>query len=300
MPRNKKQNQRGGQNGHQGGGSHAKLTADHIEVLESLSKKSAKRSEKKELRKVARHAAKLLKRGDLDDDSSTSDSSLDSSSDEGGSSKSKRKMKRKWRKKHEHETKELQQQLTEKQQKVDELELLRSKTTAALTPSKDAEEGEGQKNESLKFTLAEWQGLQQEASSEVKPVVPIKKGLFHDLFAEDAASEGSVSSASSIISELDKNLAIADKRQKLALGVSVSGPYEKRARAIANACASKHFAEDEFLPQLQSLVSKYDLSTTAKRCHTVLQALIRAVISRKIDLELEELGLEEEDLDGKT
>ena len=206
-------------------------------------------------------------------------------------------MKRKWRKKHEKETKELQSKLTTEQQKVEELELLRNKTTAALTPSKEVAEGDGQ-NEPRKFTLAEWQSLQQEASVEVRPVVPVKKGLFHDLFAEDAASNGSISSVPSIISEIDKNLTIADKQQKLSLGVSVPASYEKRAKGIANACASKHFQSDEHLSELINLTKKHGIDTNAKKCHTVLLALIRAIISRGIDLEPEELGLEEGDLDG--
>ena len=297
MAKNKEKNQRGGKHGHQGGGPHVKITAEQVAVLEKLSKKASKRSEKKDMRRTARRAARYLQRGELDSDSSSSYSTSESSSDEGVSSKSKRKMKRRWRKKHEKETKELQSRLTTEQQKVEELELLRNKTTAALTPSKNDSEGDGQ-SEPRKFTLAEWQSLQQEASVEVRPVVPVKKGLFHDLFAEDAASHNSVSSAPSIISEIDKNLTIADKRQKLSLGVSVPAAYEKRAKTIANACALKHFGSDEFIPQLQSLVAKYELNTSAKRCNTVLLALIRAVISRKIDIELEELGLEEGDLDG--
>ena len=297
MAKNKDKNKRGGKGGHQGGASHVKITADQVKVLEKLSQRESRRSEKEDMRRTARRAARYLKRGEVGSDTSSSDSTSESSSDEGVSSKSKRRMKKKWRKKHDKETKELQSKLTTEQQKNEELELLRNKTTAALTPSKDAAEGDGQ-NEPRKFTLAEWQSLQQEASVEVRPVVPVKKGLFHDLFTEDTASKGSVSSAPSIISEIDKNLTIADKRQKLSLGVSVPAAYEKRARVIANACASKHFDSDEFIPKLQSLLTKYDLNSSAKRCNTVLLALIRAVISRQIDIELEELGLEEDDLDG--
>ena len=76
------------------------------------------------------------------------------------------------------------------------------------------------------------------------------------------------------------------------------GKLEARARLLANACAAKHFATNDDLPQLQSLLAKYGVSSAAKKPNTVLLALIRSIVSRKIDLELAELGLEEGDLDG--
>ena len=94
---------------------------------------------------------------------------------------------------------------------------------------------------------------------------------------------------------IETSLTSADKATKLSLssGFTVPVEAERVLKQAALTCATKYFEDDpkEGIAQLTALLQKFGINTKAKKSNTMLAEMLRACVTRGINISSEEPGI---------
>ena len=111
-----------------------------------------------------------------------------------------------------------------------------------------------------------------------------------------ASTTTSVSSdRAGVLAAIDSNLQEADDVTQLSLasGFTVPVEAERVLKPAALSCAAKYFDDDEKegLILLTAMLQKFNISTRAKKPNTMLAEMLRACVTRGVNISSEELGI---------
>ena len=113
---------------------------------------------------------------------------------------------------------------------------------------------------------------------------------------KQASTTTSVSSdRAGVLAAIDSNLQEADDVTQLSLssGFTVPVEAERVLKPAALSCAAKYFDDDEKegLALLTAMLQKFNISTRAKKPNTMLAEMLRACVTRGVNISSEELGI---------
>ena len=92
-------------------------------------------------------------------------------------------------------------------------------------------------------------------------------------------------------STLREKLKIADERKALAEGgYTIKADKKKLVSELARE-AAKHFEEAD-LAALTAIKDDLEMMTEAKKARTILEAMIKALLNRKVNISLDDLAVE--------
>ena len=77
---------------------------------------------------------------------------------------------------------------------------------------------------------------------------------------------------------------------------SISVAADKVAKQAAKICHQRYFSDPESLGELKDMVQRSGLGTQATHGNTIILAILKAAISRGLDLSPEDMGLKLEEL----
>ena len=294
---------------HQQGGvgmfNHTQST-DLKEMAAEHAKKRDKKKEKKLRKKLDRRCArrskkKKSKKGDSSSSSASSDSSdSDSDSDSSSSSDDKKKKKKKSSTRTSKHTIRKKSKVAKLRGQVDSLktEVSQAKEEYSLfTAGVEQKLAENAANgvDKVEITKAEYDSMKQKAQADSKPSTPVKKGIFAAV-AASAASDNS--GYSTVLNAMEKSLEACAKVSDL----GKNGPNvilasaDKVAKQASKICHQRYFSDPESLGELKDMVQRSGLGTQATHGNTIILAIIKAAISRGLDLTPDEMGLKMEGL----
>ena len=162
------------------------------------------------------------------------------------------------------------------------------------------------------LTLSQWKALQETNKKERSlPATPVKKpGLFtaacekarltpRQMLAPSPVQASPPTSVSSdragVLAAFDSSLKEADQVTQLSLssGFTVPIKAERVLKPAAMSCATKYFDDDEKegLVLLTAMLQKFNISTRAKKPNTMLAEMLRACVTRGVNISSEELGI---------
>ena len=162
------------------------------------------------------------------------------------------------------------------------------------------------------LTMSQWKELQETNKKERSlPLTPIKPGLFTEVcekmrivtplqLLQDSPHQASTTTSVStdragVLAAVEQSLTNADKATKLSLssGFTVPVEAERVLKHAALTCATKYFEDDpkESIAHLTALLQKFGINTSAKKSNTMLAEMLRACVTRGINISSEELGI---------
>jgi hypothetical protein len=98
-----------------------------------------------------------------------------------------------------------------------------------------------------------------------------------------------------VVAALKANLTTADNSSKFSLssGYTVPVDAERVIKQAALNCAEKYFDDEEKqgLPILMSMMEEFSISSRAKKTNTIVAELLRACVTRGVNVSREELGI---------
>ena len=98
-----------------------------------------------------------------------------------------------------------------------------------------------------------------------------------------------------VLAAIDSNLQEADDVTQLSLasGFTVPVEAERVLKPAALSCAAKYFDDDEKegIILLTAMLQKFNTSTRAKKPNTMLAEMLRACVTRGVNISSEELGI---------
>ena len=125
-------------------------------------------------------------------------------------------------------------------------------------------------------------------TAKVKPATPVKKGILTAV----AASAASDNSGYGHEESLEACAKVSDLGKK--------GPITSSADTVAKQasklCHQRYFSDPGSLGELKDMVQRSGLGTQATHGNTIILAIIKAAISRGLDLSPEDMGLKLEEL----
>ena len=222
------------------------------------------------------------------------------------SSKQKQRKDSKLRKMHETvDTLEtaLQNSKTEQQRTKIELEQFKQFAIGKFNGLEQNGEKADNPSATIQVSKAEWDKLQNDAKRVAKEQTPdppkreaapkpgksaksLKFVFNYDEAPDDTSTADSA--ATSITRILKEKLQLADKEQPLAEGkFSISQKNRSVAEQLARQLA-KQFDDDDYA-SLDALREEVSLKSTAKQTHSLLEAMLKAIVSRKVVIDPEEL-----------
>ena len=263
-----------------GGKKDRNITPAMWDVLESLAEASEERAKKKEKSEIATSVIEQLRRsGALKKEFMAPGESDDSSDAEGFPEVTVRESKYKKMK----ET-ACEQEAEVKRLQASKAELDALKASADKQLNKKPEEAEKH------LSSAEWSKLKEIAR---ETAAPKRVGLFDSLYEEMAGASTTSSSAEtlSIAETLKKKLTLAEQTKALSERVQVNTRAESHAKEVAKLLAEKYFKSPADLETLVQIKNKFLPESRAQYNNTILTALLRACISRKVHITDTDLGL---------
>ena len=162
------------------------------------------------------------------------------------------------------------------------------------------------------LTMSQWKELQETNKKERSlPPTPIKPGLFTEVcekmrivtplqLLQDSPHQASTTTSVStdragVLAAVEQSLTNADNATKLSLssGFTVPVEAERVLKHAALTCATKYFEDDpkESIAHLTALLQKFGINTSAKKSNTMLAEMLRACVTRGINVSSEELGI---------
>ena len=98
-----------------------------------------------------------------------------------------------------------------------------------------------------------------------------------------------------MVAALNANLTTADNYSKFSLssGCTVPVDAERVIKQAALDCAEKYFDDEEKLglPILLSMMEEFSISPRAKKTNAIVAELLRACVTRGVNVSREELGI---------
>ena len=96
-----------------------------------------------------------------------------------------------------------------------------------------------------------------------------------------------------VVAALKANLTTADKHSKFSLSSGYTVPVNAVIKQAALNCAEKYFDAEEKLglPILMSMMEEFSISSRAKKTNTIVAELVRACVTRGVNVSREELGI---------
>ena len=280
-----------------GGGN---LTASERTVLKKLAQAETRKEKKKDEKKLFRKLEKRFEKKKQGSTSSSCDSDSGSGSDTSSSSDSDKKKKKKASKqsrKKKNKLARLQSQIAEqsamKEAAETEVKTLKD-LVAAHFAGKNANATEGESAEQNFITREEFEAYTTKAKESSQPSSPAKPGIFGALLPKSESS----SVSSSIIEKLKGRLTICAESSDLSSAgpEAVTPEASKLANKAARLAAQKYFSSQAALTALQEMVEEMGLGTNARNGNTIIVAILKAAISRGIDVPPEDIGLKLKDL----
>ena len=279
------------------------LTASERTVLKKLAQAEARKEKKKDEKKLFRKLEKRFEKKKQGSTSSSCDSDSGSGSDTSSSSdsdkkKTKKKASKQSRKK-KNKLARLQSQIAEqsamKEAAETEVKTLKD-LVAAHFAGKNAKRTatEGESEEQNFITREEFEAYTAKAKESSLPSSPAKPGIFGALLPKSESS----SVSSSIIEKLKGRLTICAESSDLSSAgpEAVTPEASKLANKAARLAAQKYFSSQAALTALQEMVEEMGLGTNARNGNTIIVAILKAAISRGIDVPPEDIGLRLKDL----
>ena len=280
------------------------FTAEDRMTMDAMNAKRKKKEEDERDAKIERRVTKNFERKygkgssnkasqerDRASDSEESESTDDYSTDDGARTRTHNDRKLRKMKK---EQSQMRKEIKELKKYKEEYEAVdRSVTGHLVSPHKPGSKDAADADEP-KLTMAQWLQHKQGAYIQVHTQKP--RGLFDAECTRESEASGSstVSIVQRLCHTLDEKLDIANTAKDLSLGVNVSTTTENHLKPICNQVAEKYFSgaqKAEATSALEELKTKYSIDTRAKVPNTLLAAIVRACVSRGINLTDEELGL---------
>lgn len=294
-------------------GASVKLSAEQASALEKLGKKQSKKDKRKQDRKTERTVVKHLRKHgvEADSNSSSSDSDASSLSDSDSSSEDAKKKKKKAKKRkaaklrRKERYKELEKSHEQSKQEIERLKAdkgeleLKAKEYAEVDKGvrekvAPSDEKEGVASETVAVTLEAWEKIKSEAKLRSNPPSPAKTyGIFAKFCAPETCATGESSSSegtAALATMFDEKCELADAKQSLSSGVSVTDAAEKQLSIWAKQIVSFYKLDPSGLKDLQAVKRKWLPKNQATLPDTVVKTLLRALCSRGIPIHQEELG----------
>lgn len=288
--------------GNTGGSGTAHLSKEKLAALDVLAKKEQERLKKADRKDLVKHVTKQIRKkgvagsssvgespkasflqglmGDSSDSSSTSDSS-----DDGDKKRKKRKKKRKAAfAAAELKFAEMEDKIKDLEAKKEASEALRVSVETHLTPTK----GTTRQNSTLDRTG--WDELVRRA----QPAKKAEPGLLSPLFEEE--EEENSASTKDFLVILDNKLSEANEVEPFnGKPGKVGSKTEAGVKKLASQIADLHFPGKDTntteFEVLKDMKAKYIESNASRNPDTIMAAILRSLVSRKVDLSRAEAGL---------
>ena len=139
--------------------------------------------------------------------------------------------------------------------------------------------------------------LKKTAHDVTHHISPVKVGLF-DLSSPgpsltSTSSQGIVDKLESTIKQCDESCPLEEHGPR-----EISSENTALVKSFANKCHQKYFSTPDNLKLLTTMVKNTSLNSRATRGPTILTAILKAALSRGINVTADHLGLEESDMSG--
>lgn len=285
--------------------------ADLRDFLDERAKKRSHDDERAMFRRWQRYqeqAEDYGEHGDANDGYYSADQGEYDGCEHPSGSKQKQRKDRKLRKMHEN-VDNLETALHRSKQETTrlsmELEQLKKYTLAKFEKADKKGEKADDPSAMIQVSKAEWDDMQKEAARYAKEQTPDKPLLKSALKGQSGQSQKALqfvfnydeapddtstadSAASSITDALKEKLQLADETRALKEGeYKVSPANRNTAERLARQMA-KHFDESDY-EALDAIRKEFGMKTSASKTTTLLEAMLKAIVNRKVQFEPSEL-----------